>query len=79
MQRYAALGHAGDRYDPLGLSLTLGPKAGLNLEVDWEIDLDFERGTFDLSATPSTASGALRQLERYFPGVGIVPDATTHE
>jgi hypothetical protein len=76
-QRYMALGHADDRYDPLGLTLALGPKAGPNPEADWEVDLDFERGTFDLIATSSAASAALRQLGRYFPDVDIVPETTT--
>jgi len=76
-RRYMALGHADGRYDPLGLTLALGPNAGPGLEADREVDLDFERGTFDLVAAPSTASAALRQLGRYFPDVDIVPETTT--
>jgi len=77
--RYASLGHADERYDPLGLSLTLGPASESDIEADWEVDLDFQRGTFDLSATPAEASRALRQLGQYFPDISIMPEDTTRE
>ena len=78
-ERYVALGHADPRYDPLGLSIGPGPKADSSVEVDWEANLDFERGDFNLTATASAASKALHQLGRYFPDVDILPETTTHE
>jgi len=75
--RDASLDHDDERYDPLCLSLTLGPAAEPDVEPDWEFDLDFQGGTFGLHAAPTEVNHALRQLGRYFPDVTLMPEDTT--
>jgi len=77
--RYVTFGYTDGSSDPLGLSLTVGPAAEPDVEAAWEFDIDFQRGTFDLTATPANARRALGQLGRYFPDVTIVPEQTTRE
>lgn len=41
-ERYRSVGELDGRFDPFGLSLTLGASAQVDVEPSWEIDLDFE-------------------------------------
>ncbi|MDQ1443677.1 MAG: hypothetical protein QOI20_141 [Acidimicrobiaceae bacterium] len=68
-QRYAALAHTDPTFDPLGYSLTLGPKAVPESMPDWETDISFDKSTFLLLAKPSKQDQAFDQLARLFPDV----------
>jgi hypothetical protein len=78
-ERYAALGHTDDSYDPFRLSLTLGSKAERDVELDWQVDLDFARGRFRLLARATARDDALQHLTRYFADVDLIPEKTTPE
>ena len=76
-EQYAVLGHTDPRYDPFCLSLTLGQKANLDVEPDWEVDFDFERGNFRLRAKPAAFDQALQCVGRYFQDLELVPERKT--
>jgi hypothetical protein len=60
------------RYDPLGLSLTLGPNGDPGATPDWEVDLDFFGGRYRLSALESALPGAQAQLGRLYGDFAFV-------
>lgn len=69
---YASLGHTDDSFDPFGLSLTLGPAAEPDADPDWEVDLDFESGKFQLDVRAGRGDDALAQVRRLFPDVELL-------
>jgi hypothetical protein len=56
-----------DSFDPFGLSLALGPAADLNASPDWEVEFDFEKPRFVVTARPHALESALQQVRRLFP------------
>jgi hypothetical protein len=67
--RYMGEARLDPRYDPFGLSLTLGAAAGVGANPDWEVDLDFVEGTFRLEVRDGEEAEVVAQLERCLPGV----------
>lgn len=65
--RYVESGHSDPTFDPFSLSLTLGTNAVVGVAPDWEVDLRFEEGTFELRAKRDESEEALRQLAKYYP------------
>jgi hypothetical protein len=74
-ERYAEIPDLDDRFDPFGLSLTLGPAADLEASPDWEVDLDFEERRFALTAKPHAVDCAQRQVRRLFPDLDFAEEA----
>jgi hypothetical protein len=66
-ERYAEIADLDDSFDPLGLSLTLGPAADLEASPDWEVDFDFEKRRFVVTAKPHAVESAQQQARRLFP------------
>lgn len=56
-----------ERFDPFGLSLTLGATADVEAEPEWELDLDFDEGVFELELHGGHEAEALEQLARCYP------------
>lgn len=73
-QQYASLRHDEPDYDPLGLSITLGDAADRETEPDWKLDIDFDRGRFEITATSDAEASALQQATRYYPDIDLVVD-----
>lgn len=55
-------------FDPFGFSMTLAESTNFG-EPEWEIDVDFEAGTFTLRAEDGVEERALQQLSLLFPDV----------
>lgn len=72
-ERYRAAEGLDDRFDPFGLSLTLGAAADREAVPEWEIDFDFNEGRFDLMASAGADNEALKEAARYLPDVQLVP------
>jgi hypothetical protein len=72
-QRYANVPDLDARFDPFGLSLTLGPAADLTTEPEWSVELEFgEAARFVVSAKPEAVEHAKQQVARLFPDVAFV-------
>lgn len=75
-RRYAQLANELDAgFDPFGLSLTLGPRADVDAEPDWSVDLDLDSARFQVDARPGHDEEALGQLEVLLPDVALVEEA----
>jgi hypothetical protein len=62
-------------YDPLDLTLTLGPAANLDSPPPaWELDVDFEKGTFRLVAAPGTEDEAWEGIARTYPSAAFIEE-----
>lgn len=68
-RRYAGEPFLDDRYDPFGMSLTLGGMADVAVEPEWEFTLSFDDMTFEITAAAGKEAGALDQLARCYPEV----------
>ncbi len=74
-RRYEQLGDALDAsFDPFGLSLTLGPRADVDAEPDWSVDLDLDSSRFQVDARPGQDEEALGQLGLLLPDVALVEE-----
>lgn len=71
-QSYRELPVSDDAFDPFGLSLTLNPTADLAATPVWQVDLDFEGGSYILEACPRLVEDASRAMQRTFPDVVLV-------
>lgn len=71
-QQYAGIEDLDDGFDPFVLSLTLGPAADVDSAPEWEVDLDFDHGTFRLKANAGVESMAMRRLALLFPDVELI-------
>ncbi len=78
-QRYEE--HDDDAYDPFGYSLTLGPNADIDRVAEWELDLNFQQGTFELLARNPNLQldDILNKLSSYFPDVSLIPTETLRQ
>lgn len=66
-RRYAAEPSLDERYDPFGMSLTLGAAADVEAEPEWEFTLNFDDLLFEITAVPGQEDEALGQLARCYP------------
>lgn len=60
------------RYDPISLSLTLGPSADDSIEPEWTFNLDFDTHAFEVMAHDGFEQEAIDQLHRYYPDLRAV-------
>ena len=70
-ERYGAAGWDDRRYDPFGLTLTLGVAAPVKPEPAWEYTLDFERGRFEMFTLPGN-DRATMDISRDHPEIALV-------
>lgn len=66
-RRYTVEPGLDDRYDPFGLSLTLGAAADVDAEPEWEFTLNFDDLVFEITALRGHEDEALDQLARCYP------------
>jgi hypothetical protein len=71
-RRYAEIADLDDSFDPLGLSLTLGPAADVEAAPEWGVDFDFDQARFVMTATLDSVEDAWRQIGRLFPDIDFV-------
>lgn len=75
--RYESEPGLDDRYDPFGLSLTLGASADVDAEPEWKFRLDFDDQVFEITAQVGHEAEALEQLTRCYPE--LRPSVTVRE
>lgn len=68
-RRYVNEPFLDERYDPFGVSLTLGGAAEVAAEPEWEFTLNFDDLIFEIAAVPGEEEKALDQLARCYPDV----------
>lgn len=66
-RRYRAEPSLDARYDPFGMSLTLGAAANVDAEPEWEFTVNFDDRIFEIRAIPGREEDALKQLSRCYP------------
>lgn len=64
---YKEHAHSDASYDPFALSLTLGPHAGERDFPDWDAELDFDAGSFEIHSRRRALGDGLEQIGRLFP------------
>lgn len=64
---YVAEPSLDSRYDPFGMSLTLGATADVDAEPEWEFTINFDDQFFEITAMAGREEGALDQLARCYP------------
>lgn len=62
VEKYQRSRHVDQRFDPFGLSLTIGPAATEPPAPPWEVEWSIERGEFSLRAEPSEVDRALAAI-----------------
>ena len=75
--RYESEAGLDDRYDPFGLSLTLGASANVDAEPEWEFRIDFDDQVFEITAQAGHEAEALEELTRCYPD--LHPSVTARE
>lgn len=76
-RRYVAEPSLDARYDPFGMSLTLGAAADVDSEPEWEFTVNFDDHIFEITAVPGREDEALDQLGRCYPD--LHPAVTARE
>lgn len=76
-QRYAAEPSLDARYDPFGMSLTMGAAAHVEPEPEWEFTVNFEDRIFEITVMAGRESEAIDQLARCYPD--LRPAVTARE
>lgn len=76
-RHYATDASLDSRYDPFGISLTLGGAAEVDADPDWEFTINFDDRVFEITATPGLEEEALDQLCRCYPD--LRPTVTASE
>jgi hypothetical protein len=76
-RRYAAEPKLDSRYDPFGISLTLGSAAEVEAEPAWEFTVNFDDHIFEIKAEVGREDEALAQLSRCYPD--LRPAVTVRE
>ncbi|MCL4293787.1 MAG: hypothetical protein KJ056_12290 [Acidimicrobiia bacterium] len=74
-RRYVAEPLLDARYDPFGISLTLGGAAEAEAEPAWEFMVDFDNRMFEIKAVAGREDEALDQLSRCYPDLHPVVTA----
>ncbi len=75
--QYATEASLDSRYDPFGISLTLGAAADVDADPDWEFTINFDDRVFEITATPGMEREALDHLSRCYPD--LRPTVTASE
>jgi hypothetical protein len=65
--RYMAEPALDSRYDPFGMSLTLGAAADVDAEPEWEFTVNFDDQVFEITAMAGREEEALDELSRCYP------------
>lgn len=76
-RRYVAEPSLDARYDPFGMSLTLGAAADVDAEPEWEFTVNFDDRIFEITAMAGREDAALDQLSRCYPD--LHPAVTARE
>ncbi|MCZ7627610.1 MAG: hypothetical protein M5U19_00195 [Microthrixaceae bacterium] len=76
-RQYAAEVSLDSRYDPFGMSLTLGGAVDVDADPEWEFTVDFDDRVFEITAMPGLEEEALGQLSRCYPD--LRPTVTASE
>jgi hypothetical protein len=71
-RRYDELGDLDGTYDPLGLSVTVGPRSAPREEPAWSIDLDIAAQRFVLTGDADVVDEAEEAVNRLFPDLELV-------
>ena len=64
-----------DRYDPFGLSLTLGTATDVDAQPEWEFTLNFDDLVFEIVAVAGHEAEALDELRRCYPNLRAAVNA----
>lgn len=75
-RRYAAEPALDSRYDPFGISLTLGAAADVDAEPEWEFTVNFDDRVFEITAVPGREAEALSELSRCYPDLRPIVTAS---